>query len=88
MFADGSLYLTNVQLVHAGNYSCHAQKNAEIVQVHMLRVHSECPLQLPAESRDRSSSSPSYGAQWPCVRLSLVWMLALNGVVAWPDDSQ
>lgn len=44
VFADGSLYLTNVQLVHAGNYSCHAQKNADIVQIHMLHVHSEFAL--------------------------------------------
>lgn len=40
VFADGSLYLTNVQLVHTGNYSCHAQKNSDIVQTHVLLVHT------------------------------------------------
>ncbi|PRD32101.1 UNVERIFIED_CONTAM: Fstl4 [Trichonephila clavipes] len=38
VFVDGSLYLTNVQLVHAGNYTCHAQRNKDITQTHVLHV--------------------------------------------------
>lgn len=41
IFSDGSLYLTRIQLLHAGNYTCHAQRNKDIVQTHMLSVYSE-----------------------------------------------
>uniref|UniRef100_A0ABD2XK46 Follistatin-related protein 5 n=1 Tax=Trichogramma kaykai TaxID=54128 RepID=A0ABD2XK46_9HYME len=40
IFNDGSLYLTRVQLVHAGNYSCHALSNKDVVQTHVLTVHT------------------------------------------------
>ncbi|XP_074037998.1 follistatin-related protein 5 isoform X2 [Leptinotarsa decemlineata] len=40
VFGDGSLYLTRIQLQHAGNYTCHAQRNKDIVQTHMLTVHT------------------------------------------------
>lgn len=41
VFTDGSLYLTRIQLQHAGNYTCHAQRNKDVVQTHMLTVHSK-----------------------------------------------
>lgn len=41
VFNDGSLYITNIQLKHAGNYTCHAQRNKDIVQTHIITVHSE-----------------------------------------------
>lgn len=41
VFNDGSLYLTNVQLEHAGNYTCHALSNQDVVQTHMLTVYSK-----------------------------------------------
>lgn len=44
VFADGSLYLTRIQLQHAGNYTCHAQRNKDVVQTHILTVHSEFSL--------------------------------------------
>ncbi|XP_050437468.1 follistatin-related protein 5-like [Adelges cooleyi] len=40
VFSDGSLYLTNVQLVHAGNYTCRALRNSEVTQTHVLTVHT------------------------------------------------
>ncbi|XP_014246799.1 follistatin-related protein 5-like isoform X2 [Cimex lectularius] len=40
VFADGSLYLTRIQLLHAGNYTCHAQRNTDITQTHVLTVHT------------------------------------------------
>ncbi|KAJ8674779.1 hypothetical protein QAD02_010565, partial [Eretmocerus hayati] len=40
IFNDGSLYLTRVQLVHAGNYTCHALSNKDVVQTHVLTVHT------------------------------------------------
>ncbi|XP_012285083.1 follistatin-related protein 5, partial [Orussus abietinus] len=40
VFNDGSLYLTRVQLVHAGNYTCHALRNKDVVQTHVLTVHT------------------------------------------------
>ncbi|XP_060534738.1 follistatin-related protein 5-like [Cylas formicarius] len=40
VFGDGSLYLTRVQLQHAGNYTCHAQRNRDVVQTHVLTVHT------------------------------------------------
>lgn len=40
VFADGSLYLTRIQLLHAGNYTCHAQRNTDIMQTHVLTVHT------------------------------------------------
>lgn len=44
VFNDGSLYITNIQLKHAGNYTCHAQRNKDIVQTHIITVHSEFSL--------------------------------------------
>lgn len=41
VFTDGSLYLTRIQLVHAGNYTCHAQRNRDVTQTHVLTVHSK-----------------------------------------------
>ncbi|XP_018322543.1 follistatin-related protein 5 [Agrilus planipennis] len=40
VFSDGSLYLTRIQLQHAGNYTCHAQRNKDVVQTHILTVHT------------------------------------------------
>ena len=42
VFSDGSLYLTKIQLIHAGNYTCHAQRNKDVMQTHVLSVHSKC----------------------------------------------
>lgn len=40
VFPDGALYINNVRLIHAGNYTCHAQRNKDVVQTHVLHVHS------------------------------------------------
>ncbi|XP_015522448.1 follistatin-related protein 5 isoform X1 [Neodiprion lecontei] len=40
VFNDGSLYLKRVQLVHAGNYTCHALRNKDVVQTHVVTVHT------------------------------------------------
>lgn len=40
VFSDGSLYLTRIQLIHAGNYTCHAQRNKDVMQTHVLTVHT------------------------------------------------
>ncbi|XP_029052990.2 follistatin-related protein 5-like isoform X2 [Osmia bicornis bicornis] len=40
VFNDGSLYLTNVKLIHAGNYTCHAVRNQDVVQTHVLTIHT------------------------------------------------
>lgn len=53
VFSDGSLYLTRIQLQHAGNYTCHAQRNKDVVQTHVLTVHSNSPI------INRSSNSES-----------------------------
>lgn len=41
MFSDGSLYLTKIQLIYGGKYQCHAQRNKDVVQTHILTVHSK-----------------------------------------------
>lgn len=56
VFTDGSLYLTRIQLVHAGNYTCHAQRNRDVTQTHVLTVHSKRPLYDPLVSFLTSSS--------------------------------
>ncbi|KAI1309454.1 Follistatin-related protein 5 [Halotydeus destructor] len=38
VFSDGSLYLTNVQISFSGNYTCQAESNPAIKQVHILHV--------------------------------------------------
>ncbi|XP_076618582.1 follistatin-like 5 [Colletes latitarsis] len=40
VFNDGSLYLTKVQLMHAGNYTCHAIRNQDVVQTHVLTIYT------------------------------------------------
>nr|CAH0112252.1 unnamed protein product [Daphnia galeata] len=40
VFPDGALYINNVRLIHAGNYTCHAQRNKDVVQTHALHVHT------------------------------------------------
>lgn len=44
VFNDGSLYLRKIQLIHAGNYTCHAQRNKDVVQTHILTVYSKLKL--------------------------------------------
>lgn len=46
VYSDGALYLTRIQLVHAGNYTCHAQRNTDVIQTHVLTVHSMYPFFL------------------------------------------
>ncbi|KAE8746479.1 hypothetical protein FOCC_FOCC006844, partial [Frankliniella occidentalis] len=41
VFEDGSLFVPNTQMYHAGNYSCYATRNKEVVQNHHLDVYSE-----------------------------------------------
>ena len=41
VFPDGALYISNVRLIHAGNYTCHAQRNKDVVQTHILHVYSK-----------------------------------------------
>ena len=38
VFSDGSLYLTNVQVPLSGNYTCSAENNPIIKQIHILHV--------------------------------------------------
>jgi follistatin-related protein 5 len=38
---DGGLYIQNVQMKHAGNYTCQMSTNGMIVQTHVLNVHGE-----------------------------------------------
>lgn len=46
VFPDGALYINNVRLIHAGNYTCHAQRNKDVVQTHVLHVHSKSRLPI------------------------------------------
>lgn len=39
--SDGGLYIQNVQMKHAGNYSCQASTNGLVVQTHVVYVHGE-----------------------------------------------
>lgn len=38
---DGELYVQNVQMKHAGNYTCQASTNGMVVQTHVVKVHGE-----------------------------------------------
>lgn len=37
---DGGLYIQNVQMKHAGNFSCQAVNDRSVVQMHMVTVHA------------------------------------------------
>ncbi|XP_055704069.1 follistatin-related protein 5-like [Phlebotomus papatasi] len=54
VFTDGGLYLTHVQLVHAGNYTCHAQGNEDVVQTHILTVHTVPKVRVMPRIQSRS----------------------------------
>jgi follistatin-related protein 5 len=41
LMGDGGLYIQNVQMKHAGNYTCQASTNGMIVQTHIVNVHGE-----------------------------------------------
>lgn len=41
LMADGGLYIQNVQMKHAGNYSCQASSNGMVVQTHVVFVHGK-----------------------------------------------
>lgn len=41
LMGDGGLYIQNVQMKHAGNYTCQASTNGMIVQTHIVSVHGE-----------------------------------------------
>lgn len=53
VFADGALYLTRIQLQHAGNYTCHAQRNSDVVQTHVLTVHTVPEVQVTPRIQSR-----------------------------------
>jgi Immunoglobulin domain len=38
---DGGIYIQNVQMKHAGNYTCQASTNGLVVQTHVVTVHGE-----------------------------------------------
>ncbi|XP_076361506.1 follistatin-related protein 5-like [Tachypleus tridentatus] len=54
VFVDGSLYLTNVQLVYGGNYTCYAQWNKEVFQTHILHVHTLPEVHIIPKLQSRS----------------------------------
>ncbi|KAL7644797.1 UNVERIFIED_CONTAM: hypothetical protein RMT77_004610 [Armadillidium vulgare] len=75
VFVDGSLYLTRLQLVHAGNYTCHADRNKDVVQTHVLTVHTVPTVQVtphiqslkPGEEsvmRCRATGEPFPKVEW------------------------
>nr|CAD7576965.1 unnamed protein product [Timema californicum] len=84
VFVDGSLYLTRIQLLHAGNYTCHAQRNKDVVQTHVLTVHSQystsspCTVSIPPAHRAQSvfhqlTMHSQYSTSSPCtVNIPLV----------------
>lgn len=41
IMSNGGIYIQNVQMKHAGNYSCQASTNRVIIQTHIVRVHSK-----------------------------------------------
>ncbi|XP_011148670.1 follistatin-related protein 5 isoform X1 [Harpegnathos saltator] len=63
VFNDGSLYLTNVQLEHAGNYTCHALSNQDVVQTHMLTVYTIPEVQVTPQFQ---SKRPKRTAKMRC----------------------
>lgn len=72
VLADGSLYLTDIQLINAGNYSCHAQRNKDVMQTHILSVHSECSVlfvgfSFPMLTKTSSTHTPAIPSVrvWP-----------------------
>ena len=59
LFPDGSLYLDHVSLLHAGNYSCHAEKNDQVRQTHVLSVHGESIESASVTRHDLGSADDS-----------------------------
>lgn len=41
LMTDGGLYIQNVQMKHAGNYTCQASTNGLVVQTHIVNVHGK-----------------------------------------------
>lgn len=41
LMPDGSIFIQNVQMKHAGNYSCQASTNGMVVQTHIVHVHAQ-----------------------------------------------
>lgn len=41
LMVDGGLFIQNVQVKHAGNYTCQASTNGMVVQTHIVFVHGE-----------------------------------------------
>lgn len=44
--SDGGLYIQNVQMKHAGNYTCQGSANGLIVQTHIVNVHGKIQFSL------------------------------------------
>lgn len=60
VFNDGSLYLTKIQLINGGNYSCHAQRNKDVLQTHILTVHSKLNLDVSVENTHLAACITSF----------------------------
>jgi follistatin-related protein 5 len=76
LMADGGLFIQNVQMKHAGNYSCQASSNGMIVQTHIVKVHAQ-PVILV--SPQMQSKRPGESAEIYCHSLgefasSLGWL--------------
>ncbi|EFN70008.1 Follistatin-related protein 5 [Camponotus floridanus] len=63
VFNDGSLYLTNVQLEYAGNYTCHALRNQDVVQTHMLTIYTVPEVRVTPQFQ---SKRPKGAAKMKC----------------------
>lgn len=57
VFPDGALYINSVRLIHTGNYTCHAQRNKDVVQTHILHVHSTFSIILSLRTRAAPASN-------------------------------
>jgi follistatin-related protein 5 len=76
LMADGGLYIQNVQMKHAGNYSCAASSNGLVVQTHIVNVH---PQPIILVSPEMQSKRPGESAEITCHSLgeyaaSLGWL--------------
>ncbi|CAG0897541.1 unnamed protein product [Darwinula stevensoni] len=63
VFRDGSLYISHVQLVHGGRYICHAEKNEDVIQTHLLNISSLPSVMVEPVIQSRS---PGESARMEC----------------------
>jgi follistatin-related protein 5 len=51
--SNGGIYIQNIEMRHAGNYTCQESSNNEVIQTHIINVHTQPILMITPEVQSK-----------------------------------